>query len=233
MTCKINADTSDGLKIVSDTSGAIDFQKAGSTQVVIDTNGNIGAGTTSPTHLADAYTTIEAKGTDTNGSGVILATSAAGIQTQIISSDASGIGTIGTRTNHPCTFSINNTEQGRFDGSGNFYFNSGYGSSAIAYGVRAWVNFNGSGTPAARASGGVSSIGDRGTGKFTVNLSVTTPDVNGAVVATSSNNDTASSSEKTNVTAAQNSTSALYINLRDSSSNSQKDDAYINVVYLR
>ena len=134
MTCKINADTSDGLKIVSDTSGAIDFQKAGSTQVVIDTNGNIGAGTTSPTHLADAYTTIEAKGTATNGSGVILATSAAGIQTQMISSDASGIGTIGTRTNHPCTFSINNSEKMRIQTTGNILL----GKTSESYGTDGW-----------------------------------------------------------------------------------------------
>lgn len=140
MTVKINADTTDGLKLVSDTSGAIDFQKSGTTQVSIDTNGNIGAGTSSPTHLADAYTTIEAKGTDTNGSGVILATSTAGIQTQVISSDASGIGTIGTRTNHPCTFSINNAEKMRIATNGdvlvgttdNEPWNNGAGNSGFA-----------------------------------------------------------------------------------------------------
>jgi len=37
MTCKINADTSDGLKIVSDTSGAVDIQRNGSTIVTVDT----------------------------------------------------------------------------------------------------------------------------------------------------------------------------------------------------
>ena len=41
------------------------------------------------------------------------------------------------------------------DGSGNFKFNSGYGSVATAYGCRAWVNFNGTGTVAIRASGNV------------------------------------------------------------------------------
>jgi hypothetical protein len=30
-----------------------------------------------------------------------------------------------------------------WDGSGNLSFNSGYGSTAVAYGCRAWVNFNG------------------------------------------------------------------------------------------
>jgi hypothetical protein len=70
------------------------------------------------------------------------------------------------------------SEQGRFDTSGNFRFNSGYGSSATAYGCRAWVNFNGTGTVAIRASGNVSSITDNGTGQYTVNFSTAMPDVN-------------------------------------------------------
>ena len=37
----INADTSDGLKITSDTSGQIDLQSAGSTKATIDTAGNL------------------------------------------------------------------------------------------------------------------------------------------------------------------------------------------------
>ena len=41
MTVKINADTSDGLKIVSDTSGEIDLQSNGSTKVSFDTSGNM------------------------------------------------------------------------------------------------------------------------------------------------------------------------------------------------
>jgi hypothetical protein len=61
-------------------------------------------------------------------------------------------------------------------------FNSGYGSAATAYGCRAWVNFNGSGTIAIRASGNVSSITDLGgTGAYTVNFSNAMPDANYAV----------------------------------------------------
>jgi hypothetical protein len=48
----------------------------------------------------------------------------------------------------------------------NLLFNSGYGSAAIGYGCRAWVNFNGTGTPAISASGNVSSITDEGVGRF-------------------------------------------------------------------
>lgn len=65
--------------------------------------------------------------------------------------------------------------------SGNLSFNSGYGSSAVAYGCRAWVNFNGTGTVAIRASGNVSSITDNGTGDYTVNFTTAMPDANYSV----------------------------------------------------
>ena len=65
--------------------------------------------------------------------------------------------------------------------SGNLSFNSGYGSSAVAFGCRAWVNFNGTGTPAIRASGNVSSITDNGTSDYTINFTTAMPDANYAV----------------------------------------------------
>jgi hypothetical protein len=57
-------------------------------------------------------------------------------------------------------------------------FNSGYGSVATAYGCRAWVNFNGTGTVAIRASGNVSSITDNGVGQYTINFTSAMPDTN-------------------------------------------------------
>jgi hypothetical protein len=54
--------------------------------------------------------------------------------------------------------------------------------SAPIYACRAWVNFNGQGTPAIRASGNVSSITDNGTGRFTVNLTTAMSDANYAVI---------------------------------------------------
>jgi hypothetical protein len=50
--------------------------------------------------------------------------------------------------------------------------------SAPSYSARAWVNFNGTGTVAIRASGNVSSITDNGTGDYTVNFTTSMPDVN-------------------------------------------------------
>ena len=64
------------------------------------------------------------------------------------------------------------------DASANIQFNSGYGSVATAYGCRAWVNFNGTGTVAIRASGNVTSITDNGTGDYTVNFTNAMPDAN-------------------------------------------------------
>jgi hypothetical protein len=74
-------------------------------------------------------------------------------------------------------------EQVRIDKIGGFYFNSGYGSVGAAYGCRAWVNFDGTGTPAIRGSGNVSSITDSGTGLFYVNFTTAMPDTNFATSA--------------------------------------------------
>jgi hypothetical protein len=71
------------------------------------------------------------------------------------------------------------------DASANIQFNSGYGSVATAYGCRAWVNFNGTGTPAIRGSGNVTSITDNGTGNYTVNITTAMPDVNYCFIGTS------------------------------------------------
>jgi len=59
--------------------------------------------------------------------------------------------------------------------------------SAPYFGVRAWVNFNGTGTVAARASGNVSSITDNGVGDYTINFTTVLPSANYAVSVTSSN----------------------------------------------
>lgn len=78
-------------------------------------------------------------------------------------------------------FSEGGVQCGEFDASGNFQFNSGYGSVATAYGCRAWVNFNGTGVVAIRASGNVTSITDNGVGDYTVNFTTAMPDANYAV----------------------------------------------------
>lgn len=67
-----------------------------------------------------------------------------------------------------------------------------FGSDVVAptgdapiYSCRAWVNFNGQGTVAIRASGNVSSITDMGgTGEFRVNFANAMPDVSYCVLYT-------------------------------------------------
>ena len=51
-------------------------------------------------------------------------------------------------------------------------------SGVEVYTAKAWVNFNGTGTVAIRASGNVSSITDNGTGNYTVNFTHAMPDAN-------------------------------------------------------
>jgi len=50
--------------------------------------------------------------------------------------------------------------------------------SGINYSCRAWVNFNGTGTVAIRASGNVSSITDGGVGIYTINFTTAMSDTN-------------------------------------------------------
>jgi hypothetical protein len=79
-------------------------------------------------------------------------------------------------------FAEGGTACGQFDSSANFKFNSGYGSVATAYGCRAWVNFNGTGTVAIRGSGNISSLADIGVGDYRINLTNSMPDINYACV---------------------------------------------------
>jgi hypothetical protein len=59
--------------------------------------------------------------------------------------------------------------------------------TAPIFACRAWVNFNGTGTVAIRASGNVSSITDNGVGDYTVNFTNAMVDANYSTVFTCSN----------------------------------------------
>jgi hypothetical protein len=59
--------------------------------------------------------------------------------------------------------------------------------SAPSYAARAWVNFNGTGTVAIRASGNVSSISDLGTGNYVINFTTAMQDTNYALVSYATN----------------------------------------------
>ena len=64
------------------------------------------------------------------------------------------------------------------DSSSNLQFNSGFGSVSTAFGCRAWVRFNGTGTAAINGSGNISSLTDQGVGNIDVNFTNNMPDGN-------------------------------------------------------
>jgi hypothetical protein len=149
----------------------------------IDSSGNVGIGTSSP-----------ARTLEVNGLGKFLSTVTIGgtagstdyngyftNQSFANNSDNTTV-TLGTFSTRPLIFATNATERGRFDSSGNFLFNSGYGSAAVAYGCRAWVNFNGQASAAIRGSGNVSSVTYNAAGDYTLNFTTAMPDANYAAV---------------------------------------------------
>jgi hypothetical protein len=113
--------------------------------------------------------------------------------------------------------------------AGLLQFNSGYGSVATAYGCRAWVNFNGTGTVAIRGSGNVTSITDNGTGDYTVNFTTAMPDTNYALV--SNANDNGVSRSTTNL--ALPTTTTARITLTANGSNTSQDASTVSVAVFR
>jgi hypothetical protein len=161
----INSTTTNGIVVSGDNSGSLQLaSNNGTTAVTIDGSQNVGIGTTSPACKLEVGGLIRATSltNPSSGSGVELGYDGTQGVVQAFSNRA---------TNTVVPINI----------QGDLKMNSGYGSSAIAYGCRAWVNFDGTGTPAIRASGNVSSITDGGTGVFTVNFTNALPDVNYSV----------------------------------------------------
>ena len=127
------------------------------------------------------------------------------------------------------------TDVASFTSAGLFQFNSGYGSVATVYGCRAWVNFNGTGTVAIRASGNVSSITDNGTGDYTVNFTTAMSDANYSAVGTvkvEDNNAIGSNNNTTICGTAVRTTSAVTI-LASSTGSAKVDVAIANVAIFR
>jgi len=148
----------------------------GTTAVTIDTSQNVGIGTSSPgalLHVSNATAKIR------------IGETASSAYLDISRDSATGYSIYNAAQADPYRghiWQLGGTEQMRIDTAGLLKFNSGYGSAATAYGCRAWVNFNGTGTVAIRASGNVSSITDNGTGDYTVNFTTAMPDANYATV---------------------------------------------------
>jgi hypothetical protein len=161
-------------------------ESSSSDNIALDSSGRVGIGTTSPgalLHLSqtagNAKLLIQRSNTASNAGdyGSILWRSSGGS-----SNGSIGVARETGEDNGYMFFSTGSSgvlsERARITSTGDFKFNSGYGSVATAYGCRAWVNFNGTGTVAIRASGNVSSITDNGTGAYTVNFTTAMVDAN-------------------------------------------------------
>jgi hypothetical protein len=171
-------DTNTG--IVFPAADTVTVATGGAERMRVDSSGNVGIGTSSAGAKLDVVSSgLPFRIAASTSSGYALSQfgqAATASQNWHIGSEGDG------------TFRFYNgnfgagTEQARIDSSGNFQFNSGYGSVATAYGCRAWVNFNGTGTVAIRASGNVTSITDNNVGDYTVNFANAMPDANYAMI---------------------------------------------------
>jgi hypothetical protein len=195
-----------GVRVPS--ANTIAFHTAGTEDMRIDATGNVGIGTSSPTKLLSVFKTQNAEtsilvrneSTGTAGKAIIRFGNSNSDDVGSVGALSSGFTPSGAleadgfyvdagrqslnlsaSNNGIIKFFCAGTERGRFDNSGNLQFNSGYGSVVTAYGCRAWVNFNGTGTIAIRGSGNVSSITDNGTGNYFINFASALTDANYSV----------------------------------------------------
>ena len=104
--------------------------------------------------------------------------------------------------------------------------------SAPSYSCRAWVNFNGTGTVAIRASGNVSSITDLGTGLYTVNFTTAMPDANYAISLAVSQ-DTDGSQNSAMIQGGTTPAVGSFIALIKSYANINKDEPYVYASIFR
>jgi hypothetical protein len=103
--------------------------------------------------------------------------------------------------------------------------------TAPLYAARAWVNFNGTGTVAIRASGNVTSITDNGTGDYTVNFTNAMPDANYAWGGSSQS--TATATVRGIFTNTSTTPTASALRVQNANFVSAEDPIYASVIVFR
>lgn len=178
-----------GLEVTGDATGILQLaSNNGTTAITVDASQNVGIGTASPAYKLDISSTaplrVQSGATQAAAFEFCGNNATYGTSSLFVGQGGDNIGYLYQRASQPVVIATNATERMRITSDGLLQFNNGYGSVATAYGCRAWVNFNGTGTVAIRASGNVSSISDNGTGNYTINFSNDMPDANYTTVAT-------------------------------------------------
>ena len=163
--------SSENLTLNADGAGNdVVIQSNGTTKAIVTAEGLLGIGTASPTEELHISGSTDVR---------IALENTANRRYDIVSGDSG-------------EFKIWDTAVGermQIDTSNNFKFDSGYGSVTTAYGCRAWVKFNGSGTVAINNSANVSSITDLGIGRYRVNFTTAMVDADFAAVTSNANRD--------------------------------------------
>ena len=172
----LNADGS-GNDVVIQSNGAT---TATVTATGVDVTG--GVATTTSIDVSGTDSKLNLTATNTGADHSINAASSVGALAIDVDANSEG-------SDARLVVNMRGSEAMRIDASSNLKFNSGYGSVATAYGCRAWVKFNGTGTVAIYNSANVSSITDGGTGRYRANFTTAMVDADYAAVTSNANKD--------------------------------------------
>jgi hypothetical protein len=174
--------TEGGNSVLDSTDGDWIFEISNSEAARIDSSGNVGVGNTFPSSF-NSFANNLVVGTGNGSQGITVY---GGTSSNLSFADGpDGAQSFAGYINYVhstddlqfyVNYESNSSDAAKINANHDFQFNSGFGSAATAYGCRAWVNFDGTGTVSIRDSGNVSSITDNGTGIYTVNFTTAMPD---------------------------------------------------------